>query len=264
MKGSEVRILSGPHMVSAVVLAHNEEKSLAQCLLSLAWCDDIVVIDDYSTDQTVEIAEKHGARVFKRELNNDFSAQRNFGLEKAQGEWVLFIDADERSTEAVASELKTQMSNVKTTLAGFYIKRRDVIWGRELKHGETGNIKLLRLAKKGAGKWRRAVHEVWDVEGEVGELKNNLMHYPHQTLREFITDIDRYSTLHAQELEKEGKRSNILKIWIWPKLKFIQNWIFRLGFLDGTAGFVVAILMSFHSYLAWSKLWLNQKMTNAK
>lgn len=246
-------------MISAVVLTKNEEKNVAKCLATLKWCDEVLVIDDFSEDKTVEIATKHGAKIFKHHLENNFAVQRNFGLEKAQGEWVLFVDADERVTEALASELKAQMSNVKTNIVGFYIKRRDVMWGKGLRYGEMGNVKLLRLARKGAGEWRRAVHEVWDVSGEVGELKHRLLHYPHQTLREFIADIDRYSTLHAQELAKEGEKSSILKIWMWPKLKFMQNWLFRLGFLDGGPGFVVAMLMSFHSYLAWSKLWLLQR-----
>lgn len=133
------------------------------------------------------------------------------------------------------------------------------MWGKELKHGETGNVKLLRLAKRDAGLWVRAIHEIWEIKGRVGELKNPLLHYPHQTLREFIADIDWMSTLHAEENKKEGKRSDLFKIIFYPKLKFIDSWILKLGFLDGTPGFIVAIMMSLHSFLAWSKLWLADK-----
>lgn len=245
-------------MISAVVLTKNEEINISVCLKSLSWCGEIVVIDDYSTDNTVNIAEEKGARVFRRELNNDFSAQRNFGLEKAKGDWVLFVDADEVVTPRLRDEVIKLLSNKVIKYSGFKIRRSDVIWGKELKHGETGNIKLLRLARKGKGDWKRAVHETWEIECETGELLNPLMHYPHQTVKEFISGINRYSTLHAQELVKEGKRSNIFKILMWPKLKFFQNWIFKLGFLDGGPGFVVAMMMAFHSYLAWSNLWLTQ------
>lgn len=247
--------------VSAVVLTKNEEKNIEACLKSLKWCDEIVVIDDYSTDKTVSIAKRLKAGVYQRNLNNDFATQRNFGLQKAKGEWVLFVDADEHITKQLAGELKRHLgSELATPPRGFYLKRHDFLWNRTLKHGEWGNNTFLRLAGKNAGKWRRRVHEYWDIKSEnCAILKNSLLHYPHPTLREFIADIERYSTIHAEENYKEGKRSNLFKIIWYPKLKFFQNYFLKLGFLDGPQGFMVAMLMSFHSYLAWSKLWVLQK-----
>lgn len=249
-------------MISAVVLTKNEEKNIRECLESLKWCDEVVVIDDCSEDKTVEIAESFGAKIYKRELNNNFGAQRNFGLGKAKEDWVLFVDADERVSDSLREEV-TKLLNYKVTkYSGFYLKRRDFMWGKELKYGETGDVRLLRLAKRNVcpptGGWRRAVHEVWDVKGPLSTLKNPLRHYPHQTLREFIADIDWMSTLHAEENKKDGKRSNLFKIIFFPKLKFFNSWVLKLGFLDGVQGLLVAFLMSFHSYLAWSKLWLEE------
>lgn len=246
-------------MVSSVVLTKNEEKNIKECLAGLKWCDEVIVIDDYSEDKTVKIARSLGARIYERKLDDDFAAQRNFGLEKAKGDWVLFIDADERVATSLREEVIKLLSYKVTRYSGFYLKRRDFMWGRELKHGETGNVRLLRLAKKDSGRWGRAIHETWEVKGRVGELKNSLLHYPHQTLKEFIADIDWMSTLHAQENKKEGKRSNLFKIIFFPKLKFFDSWIFKRGFLDGTPGFLVAVMMSLHSFLAWSKLWLAQR-----
>lgn len=242
-------------MISAVVLARNEEKNITKCIASLKWCGEIVVIDDFSEDRTVEAAEKSGAKVYRHKLEDDFSAQRNFGLEKAKGDWLLFVDADERVSQELRDEV-IQIIAVSVTQNGFLLRRRDILWGRELKYGETGKIKLLRLARKNAGKWRRKVHEIWDVTGEIGELKSHLVHYPHQTISEFIADINRYSTLHAGELAKEGKKSNIVKVIFWPKMKFLHKWIFKLGLLDGVPGFVVSGVMAFHSFLSWGKLWL--------
>lgn len=244
-------------MVTAIVLTKNEEKNIAKCLAGLRFCNEVIVVDEYSTDRTVEIARRYGARVFERHLNNDFASQRNFGLGKAKGDWVFFVDADERVTEALASEIKNEI--VGTPAIGFYIKRRDFVWGRELRHGESGTVKLLRLAKKKAGVWKREVHEGWDIRGKTKTLENPLTHHPHQTLREFLQDVDRYSTLHAKALHEEGVKSNLAKIIIWPVGKFKYNWIFKLGFLDGASGFVVAAMMSLHSFLAWSKLWLGQR-----
>lgn len=250
--------------ISAVVLTKNEEKNIQDCLNSLAWCDEIVIIDDYSTDNTLEIVKhqtsnlKLKIKIFQRNLNGNFAAQRNFGLQKARGEWILFIDADERVSPVLQDEiLKLQTSNIKQS--GFFLKRTDYFAGRQLKYGETSSARLLRLARKGAGRWTRKVHETWHVEGRVGELANPLEHYPHQTMTDFLEEVNHYSTLHAEALKNESKRSNLIKIVFLPLFKFKKNYLLKLGFLDGMPGFTVAFMMSLHSYLAWSKLYLLQK-----
>jgi len=244
--------------ISAVILTKNEEENISECIKSLNFCSEIIVIDDKSSDRTVEIAKSLGAKVYERELGEDFSAQRNFGLKKATNEWVLFIDADERVPEKLASEI-AKIIKQKSDFYGYYIKRQDVIWRKKLKHGEFGSIKLLRLARVDSGKWVRKVHEYWIIQGKVGSLENALMHYPHSTLKEFIADVNWQSDLHAEENAKEGKISSLYKIVFYPKLKFLNNWIIKKGFLDGTEGFVAALIMSFHSFLAWSKLWIKQR-----
>nr|MBI5455569.1 hypothetical protein [Candidatus Levybacteria bacterium] len=139
---------------------------------------------------------------------------------------------------------------------GFYIKRLDVIWGKMLKHGETGNIKLLRLARKKAGVWYGKVHEQWQIDGKISELENSLIHYPHQTIDEFLKEINFYTSIRAKELYEAGVRGSLKDIIVYPKAKFILNYFIRLGFLDGIEGFIFAIFMSFHSFLVRGKLWL--------
>ena len=240
-------------MISAVVLTKNEEKNIKECLETLNWCDELVVIDDYSEDKTVEISQKLGAKVFQRHLDDDFACQRNFGLKKAKGEWILFVDADERVTPALAGEisnLKSQISN----FSGFHLKRRDYFLGRWLKHGETANVKLLRLAKKNAGKWQRKVHEFWQIgEGRVGELKSPLLHYPHKNLTDFFESINWFSSLNAEVFCCQGKGLKFLE-WGKPMAKFVQNYFFRLGFLDGFPGLVMALMMSLHSLITRVKV----------
>lgn len=242
--------------ISAVVLAKNEEERILDCLKSLYFCEEILVIDDYSTDKTVELVsslKNKKIRMIHRLLGNDFSRQRNFGLREAKGEWVLFVDADEKVSEALAFEIP---STLPDKYLGFYIRRRDVMWGKELKYGETGNIKFLRLAKKDAGEWEGAVHEEWKIKGKVGELESPLLHYPHQTIKEFLQEINFYTSLRAKELYRRGVRSNFLSILLYPKGKFILNFILRRGFLDGVEGLIVALMMSFHSFLVRGKLWI--------
>ena len=244
-------------MISTVVLTKNEEKNIKDCLKTLQWCDEIVVIDDYSEDKTLTIARRFGAKVCRRHLAGDFAAQRNFGLSKAKGDWVLFLDADERVSAALAREIRQVVKS--NFLTGFYLKRRDWLWGRQLKHGETARVKLLRLGKRGVGEWQRKVHETWEVKGKTEELNNPIIHYPHQSLTEFLNHLNFHSSLHAKSLVEEGGKPSLLKIIFYPLAKFCQNYFFYLGFLDGMPGLIVALMMSFHSFLARVKLYLKWK-----
>jgi glycosyltransferase involved in cell wall biosynthesis len=249
--------------LSVVVLTKNEEANLGQCLKGLGFAEEIIVIDDYSKDKTEEVARRYAAKVFKRHLGESFAAQRNFGLEKASGRWVLFVDPDERVGPNLGQEILEAVKKIDTV--GYYLVRRERLFGKFLKYGEFssrggfGNTRLLRLGRKGAGVWKRRVHEYWDLRGKNRQLKNPLLHYPHPTLKEFLNHINFFSSLHAQAIVEEGKRPTLIKIVVWPWGKFVYNMVFRLGFLDGMEGFVVGILMSFNSFLAWSKAWLNQR-----
>lgn len=249
-------------MISAVVLTHNDEATVAKTLESLVWCDEMIVIDDASTDTSVVIVKKFTDKIFERPLDGDFSAQRNFGLSKAKGDWVLFVDSDEVVTDALAREIQEIASPLRQTQGtrndkevGYLIKRRDIMWGRELRHGEQGSMKLLRLAKKDAGTWERPVHEVWNVKGQTGELLKPILHFPHPSVAQYLEEINRYSTLNASYLYKHGVQVRWWQIVAYPVSKFFLNYVIRLGFLDGTPGAVVAIMMSMHSFLTRAKLW---------
>lgn len=240
-------------MISAIVLSHNDAPKIKKTLESLKWVDDLIVVDDNSQDNTVSIAKKFGASVYARSMAGDFAAQRNFGLSKAKGDWVLFVDSDEVVPQNLAKEIQGNL-----TEDAYVLRRIDVLWGRELKHGETANVKLLRLARRGGGLWTRPVHEVWDVQGSVSTLSNPLRHFPHPDVAQFVRDIDTYSTLNANYLYTTGIRSSLWQIVAYPAAKFFANYVWRLGFLDGVPGAVVAAMMSFHSFLTRSKLYTLQ------
>jgi glycosyltransferase involved in cell wall biosynthesis len=241
-------------MISAIVLAKNEEKKIKDCLKSVAWADEILVIDDQSIDKTREIAKKEGARVISHPLEDNFAAQRNYALSLSRGDWVLFVDADERVSSELAEEIK-QVVKKNNGIVGYYLPRIDNFMSKWLKYGEIKNIKLLRLAKKNAGVWLREVDEVWRVKGKAESLSRPLKHYPHDNLGEFLKSINERTTLNALAFYEEGKKINALE-WGKPLAKFVVNYIFRGGFLDGLNGFVFAVLMSFHSYLVRGKLYL--------
>ncbi|MBI2621723.1 MAG: glycosyltransferase family 2 protein [Candidatus Levybacteria bacterium] len=243
--------------ISTVVLTKNEEVNIIDCLETLRFCDEIIVIDDNSTDRTIDLIERFDreVKVFKRELNGDFSAQRKFGVEKTSNDWVLFVDADERITPDLATEIKENLS-AEEYVGGFLIPRLDYMWGKQLKHGETGNIKLLRLFNKNKGNLKGKVHETWETKSNVKILLSPIYHYPHPSISAFLKEINFYTDIRAKELYEKGIKSNLLSIVLHTKGKFILNYFIKRGFQDGTAGLVHALLMSFHSFLVRGKLWL--------
>lgn len=247
-------------MLSIIILTKNEEKNIYDCLECTLWADQVILIDDYSEDRTIEVVKslkQKKIQIFQRQVNGNFSSQRNFGIQKAKGEWILFVDADERVCEDLRKEINEKLIKEKNNPVynGFYIRRKDYLWGKELKHGETGNIKLLRLAKKDEGEWMGTVHEVWQIKGSVGELENSLAHYPHQTVSEFLNDINFYTDLRSKQLYKDGVNVRLRQIIEYPAGKFVINYFFKFGFLDGIVGLIFALMMCFHSFLVRAKLW---------
>lgn len=245
--------------ITAVVLTKNEEKNIEKCLNSVKFVDEIIVVDDFSTDKTLEIVHKvlkvsKVYKVIQRKLNSDFAEQRNFGLSKAKNDWVLFVDAD----EIVTDNLKKEILESKLDKESYSIPRRDFFWGKELRYGETRKVResgLIRLVRKDSGKWLGTVHEIFHTSRNTGKMGFFLDHYPHPTLIEFIQKINTYSSLRAEELFTKGKNTNIFQIIFWPLGKFIYNYFFNLGFLDGPPGFAYSFLMSFHSFLVRAKLY---------
>lgn len=241
--------------LSVIILTKDEENNVLDCFEGVKDANEIIVIDDYSEDRTEEVIRTFDKqiKIYKRSLAGDFSAQRNFGLSKAKNEWVLFLDSDERLSRELLREINSAVEDNKSD--GFLIKRKDIMWGKKLMHGETGSVRLVRLAKKDAGRWVGKVHEVWNIDGKIGELDNGLIHYPHQTIREFLSEISLYSSIRAKELNQEGIKVSAIDIILYPNAKFFLNYFVKLGFMDGLPGLVVALMMSFHSFLVRSKLW---------
>lgn len=242
--------------ISAIIITRNEESVISRCLNSVKFCDEVIVVDDYSTDKTTVLAEKFGAKVYQRELQGDFAAQRNFGLEKAMGEWILFVDADETVTEEFKNEILVVLN--ASAYNAYYIKRRELFWGRELRFGEIQKLRekgLIRLVKKGSGLWKGKVHEEFQSSRPTGTLQNYLIHQPHESINTFLREINFYSTLRAKELYANGYKASLFSLIFFPFFKFVFTFFLKKGFLDGEAGFVYSFLMSFHSFLVRAKLY---------
>lgn len=220
---------------------------------------DVVIIDDYSTDETKNFCNMYKYKYIKRHLNGDFASQRNYALDKVKNDWVLFLDSDESIDENFLQEIITKVNH---SYEGFYIKRNVKYLDHFMEGTEMGSDYVLRLAKKGCGKWVRKVHEYWDVKGNVGKLNNGITHLTAVNLKEFVKKIVNYSVIHASENKISGKSVNLFKVLIYPKLKVFNNFILKSGYKDGEYGFVVSVFMSFHSFLSWSTEWLQNRKRN--
>lgn len=250
--------------LTAVVLTHNNQDHVIDCLESLNWCPHILVIDDYSTDYTVDLISQRGIQVLQHRLGQNFSQHRNFALSHVETEWAIFIDSDERVTTKLAKEIQSKLIEDPNAVA-YRLHRYDYFLGKHLAHGDTGNWNQVRLGKVKQGKWHSPVHETWEFSGHIGQLDNYLVHYPHPTISNFIEDINFYTTIRAKELFSQGKVSTWWHIILYPCAKFIRSYFFEKGYLDGVHGFVHAMLMTFHSFLVRSKLYvLNQAAKRPK
>lgn len=238
--------------ISTIILTKNNQDTLKRLITSLSWCNEIIVIDDQSTDKTPTLARKFGARVFIRPLRSNFAAQRNFALKQAHTDWVLFVDSDEIISPALTREIRAAINRPK--FSAYRLQRVDKFLGKILRFGETGHIKLVRLARRTAGRWVRPVHETWQVKGPIGQLHLPLLHQPHPTLTEFLTEINRYTTIEANYRHHLGQRFGLWQALTYPPGKFCLNYFVKLGILDGFPGLIMAIMMSWHSLLVRLKL----------
>lgn len=229
-------------MKVTVAIISRSEKINKRVLDSLNFADEIITV----VDSPVKKIQRAGKIItYYRPLENDFATQRNFALKIAKNNWVIFVDDDEYVGTELAREI--QALDSKTNYSGYLLRRTDVCFHQPLLHGETGNIKLLRLGKKSAGKFFRPVHETWNLKGEVGELISPVYHLKDGFVGEFIGRMSHYAKIDAEVLKKEGKPFSFWRLFLNPKAKFLQNYFGRLGFLDGTVGLFLAYLMSVQS-----------------
>lgn len=238
--------------ITAILLHKNAHESLEKAVESVHWCKEIIIIDDESHEPPQNIAKKYQAILMTRKLTS-FSDQRNYAMHLATQPWIFFLDADEIVSDQLQSEMRLNITKHNT--AGFLIPRQDQFMGKILYFGETSSLLFLRLAKKGAGQWSRDVHERWEVQGGIGVLHAPLLHKPHLSLSSFLEKIDRYTELEADERKKNNKSFSLFELFVYPIAKFIYNYVFRFGFLDGFPGLCMAYMMSLHSLIIRIKMY---------
>jgi glycosyltransferase involved in cell wall biosynthesis len=246
--------------VSAVISAFNEEKNIARCLGSLSFADEIVVVDNGSVDKTTEITKKYTAKVFTQKNNPaEIDLQKNFGFEKATNEWILSIDADEEVSKDLAEEIKATIKK-KNEINGYWIPRKNIIFGKFIEHSGWYPDPQLRLFKKGKGKYVKAhVHEALKLDGESAYLKEFLIHHHYETISDFIQKtINIYVPNEAQDYLEKGYQFSYFDAIRFPLNEFISRFFARKGYKDGFHGLMLSLLMAFYHFMIFAYLWEKQ------
>lgn len=238
---------------SVVIVTKNEEMNIKDALDSAKDSAEIIVLDSYSTDRTVEICRRYTDKVFQREWQG-YSRQKQAAVNMAAGPWILILDADERLTSELRKEIADAVNENKYD--GFYIPRKNFFIGKWIKHSGWWPDYTLRLFKKDAGSLEeREVHEKVIVKGSVSHLKNPLEHYTYDSISDYLRKMGNYSTLAAKELKKNGVTPNPLDLIFRPFFTFIKMFFLRLGFMDGMHGLILAVLYSYYTFLKYAKTW---------
>jgi glycosyltransferase involved in cell wall biosynthesis len=245
--------------LSVVVVTLNEGERIRACLESAAWADELIVVDAESHDKTAAIARELTDAVFVRPWPG-FAAQKNFGLAQAHGDWILSLDADEVVSAALREEIAAIVERGGPH-AGYVVPRRNVFWGRWIRHGGLYPDWQLRLFQRGRGRFaERSVHESATVDGSVGRLSGHLEHRSYRDVADFLERADRYSTLAAEEWLAAGRRCRpTVDLVARPVGRFLGMYVARAGFLDGWRGFLLAVLYGYYVLMRSAKIW--ERMT---
>lgn len=242
--------------ISAVVITYNEEQNIPRCLQSLAWVDELIVVDSFSTDRTLELSQRYTARLFQHAYDGDIR-QRERGFAVATGDWFLYIDADEEVTPELANEIRSVISQ-PSPQNGYEIPRRIKAFGKWIAYGGWYPDYTLRLFRRGGYTPIVAeVHGGFRVDGGTGRLSGILNHYTYDSIEQYLEKMNFYTSLHVSGKLKEASSRHvpIRKILLSPFSYFLRKYISTRGYKDGMAGFLLAVLGSIYTLALYAKLW---------
>lgn len=250
--------------VSVIIVTKNEEKNIRDALESVKDFEDIVVVDSFSNDNTIDICKAYTDRVFQHEWQG-YAKQKQMAVDYAEKQWVLILDADERGTPEFKKEIlenitpNAERQTLNASYSGFYIPRKNFFLGKWIRHSGWWPDHTLRFFRKDVSYVeQREVHEKVVVKGQLGYFKNPLEHYTYRTISEYIKKMENYSTLSAKEILLKNPMSSIslvFRMLISPPFTFLKMLLVKQGFRDGIHGFILAILYSFYTFLKYAKVW---------
>ena len=240
--------------LSVIIITKNEKENIRDCLESVKWADEIIIVDSFSRDKTVEIAKEYTSKIFQKEWMG-YGKQKNFALEKATGDWVLNIDADERVTKELAQEMKGAIQEKEYD--GYYIPNKAYFLGKWIRHSGWYPDYHLRLFKKGKGRFNeRIVHEAVQIEGKKDYLKGSIEHFTAKSIGEYLRRLDKYARLTIEERER---RARWYQVFFHPPFTFFKMYIIKRGFLDGIHGLLLAFCHAYYTFSKYARLWERRK-----
>lgn len=242
--------------LSACIITYEEADRIEACIRSVAFCDEVVVVDSHSTDGTRERAAALGARVIERDWPG-YRSQKDFAVASCRNDWVLCLDADERVSDALRGEIERLRAAGFEGYAGWSIPRITDYFGRFLRHGNAYPDRLVRLFDRRRGGWiGREIHENTRVTGRVGRLRGHLLHYSYRSLTDHEQRMQRYAQLMAQSMHASGRRAGLGAVVLHSAWRFLRGYVLRLGFLDGWRGLVFALVEASYVRQKYLKLFL--------
>ncbi len=250
---------------SAIVIAKNAEAKIENCLKSLLWCSEIIVVDTGSEDKTIEIARKYNCKVFDQS-GGSYSLWRNVGIKEAKGEYLVYLDTDEEIDEKLQKEMEENISDWSSTVGCYAAPRKNIILGKWLKHGGWYPDYVIRLFKKDRLiKWKNDLHEQPEFEGELKYLKNPIIHYKEKTLSEMLVKTNKWSEIEAKlMLEADHPPMTIVRFLSAMFREFWYRFIRNLAFMDGGEGVIMGIYQVYSRFISYAKLWEMQLSKNNK
>ncbi|WP_242923682.1 glycosyltransferase family 2 protein [Pontibacter liquoris] len=244
--------------VSAIIICKNEEKNIAAAIESLLWADQVLVIDSFSTDATLEIAARYPVKIQQHAFEN-YSRQRNWALAQATHNWVLMLDADERIPAGLQQELQ-QLLTGSPTHAAYRIFRKNFFMGQRVRFSGWRNDAVVRLFDRSRCQYSdKHVHEELQVPGSTGTLQHKMLHYTYKDLPHYLDKWNEYSWLAAKDRARKTKQVTLFHLAIKPLGRFLRQYILKLGVLDGKVGFTIACLAAGSVFMRYLKIWRMQE-----
>ncbi len=240
--------------ISVIIITFNEELNLPRCLESVKWAEEIIIVDSFSTDRTLEIARRYTNKIVTQKWKG-FGSAKQLALETATSKWALSLDADEEVTTDLRSEIEAAIEG-NNGPNGYYIPRLSNFLGKWMKHGGWYPDYVMRLVRREHARFTIAqVHEELIVSDSTDYLKNPILHYTDPNLERYMEKLNRYTTIAAQELHIKGKSASIVNLAFRPPAMFMKMYLLKLGFLDGIRGFLLAFFSGVHVFTKYAKLW---------
>lgn len=246
--------------ISAVVTVYNEEKNIEKCLKSLKFADEIIVVDNESTDNTVIVSKKYTSKIFTQKNNpREIDIQKNFGFDKASNDWILSIDADEEVSKELSEEIKKILSVKPSSIPqinGFWLPRKNFIFGKWMEFAGWYPDYQLRLFRKGKGRYtKKHVHENLSIEGETAKLKEHIIHHNYNSMQQFLNKTFNYAQNEADNLLLKGYEFNYFDVIKFPLSEFLSRFFARKGYKDGFHGLILSLLMAFYHFVIFTFIW---------